>query len=330
VHTLLVTILAIVCLELAVVIAQSLGSTAFPQEAQAEIWEGYRANGTFAHPGSLGKYLLLLIALVLPELRSPVRTLRRLAVSIIALAAPCLVLTASRTNALAYVVALLLWTLLLPNRQNWIKKLSVPVLVGGGIIATSSVWIERIRRGEDGSFRAELTEAALAQIERAPFLGVGPNSYVDSVGRYDHLAAIGWPVHNVFLHMTVEVGLIGAALFFAPHVYVLVASARSWWQHGRDSRYGQAVLATFPAIVAISLTGWGMLTESLPLWLFVLAYSVAKQQRVSDEAAASHALGIHDPGATTEHPGMQSGGEEPLDRRRTRERDGVPGRQLIR
>jgi hypothetical protein len=271
-------IAAVSVIQLIVVVGQLLGMSWFPQDATSELAEGYRANGTFTHPAVLGKLLVLLMIPVLPATQSPQLSTRRVAWLVLALMAPSFILTSSRTNTLAFILTLVVWTLLLPLARNWARKIVIPALIFVGILATSDIWRERFQRGEDGSFRSHMNGVALAQLERDPLFGVGANSYVTAVSRFDVATGAdnGWPVHNVFLLVSVELGLIGALLFFVPMVILHVRAFLARHAVGLAGQYSRSILASAPGVVAICMTGWGMMLFTMPLWLLLygLAYEL--------------------------------------------------------
>jgi O-antigen ligase len=125
-------------------------------------------------------------------------------------------------------------------------------------------------------------EVALLQFADTPWFGVGPANYVRVVGMRDALTAEGWPVHNAFMLQIVELGIIGALLFFLPLLYMFVRSILAMRLVSRQGDYARAVVAYLPAFVLISWTGWGMLAPGMAaLLFFCLAFSM---QQVTSKA----------------------------------------------
>jgi O-antigen ligase len=95
---------------------------------------------------------------------------------------------------------------------------------------------DRFTGFDRGSAKSRFTqfEVAFNIIQTNPILGIGINNYSESMGKYDDteegLATITeYPVHNIFLHIAAEIGIIGlmiflwflASIFFKGVIYVL-------------------------------------------------------------------------------------------------------------
>lgn len=275
-----------VFVELAIVIAQSLGADIFPTDLRTAMLEGARANGSLGHPSGLGKIIVLLMPLVLPFTRATDPRSRRIALLLIAGAIPCFLLTASRTNFAAFVAVLVIWAFLLPLRGGLGKRIVVVGAVATVVVLSADIWVWRASTGEDGSFRQQLLDAAFTQFHTTPWLGVGVNSYVDVVGQWDNNAANGWPVHNSFVLLLVETGLVGVILLAIPAVSQLLQAWRGRHLVGEGGDSARALVATAVGIVAIGLTGWSLLSDSLPIVFLSLGYAVDKVRRGMIEAAS--------------------------------------------
>ncbi|WP_133177979.1 O-antigen ligase family protein [Microbacterium testaceum] len=190
---------------------------------------------------------------------------------ILGLAVPATVLTESRANALSLGILLVGWVVLLPTSQNLGKKITIVAGLGLVVFLSAGIWAERIATGEDGTFRAHFTEVALASISLMPWSGTGPNSYVEVAGRLDALTASGWPVHNSFLLAAAELGIAGAVALFLPMIALALRSAIRVLAL-RPSPSDKAAIVMTIAILPIALTGWGMMSDTLPLWYFAAGY----------------------------------------------------------
>ena len=49
-----------------------------------------------------------------------------------------------------------------------------------------------------------------------------------------------------------------------------------------NGMYARAVLASLPGIMIVALTGWGMMSDTLPLWLFVLGFCAEQIRRPTE------------------------------------------------
>lgn len=280
---LVVGLLLVVAFELVVCALQLAGLQIFVPDARTIELEGGRANGTFAHPSTVGKILTLVLLLVLPSTRSADAWTRRLAfVAVVASILP-IVLSASRANLLAVAAMVLVWSLLQPQVGFSLKRFALPA-VGGVVIL---VFLDQIlsRFDQGTGEREHFMGVALEQLGRTPWTGVGPGSYVPVVGRFDALTAQGWPVHNIFVLQAVELGIIGATLFFLPFVIVMLRSAGRWRASGSEGSFARAVLAYVPALIAIGWTGWGWLAPDVLLFAcFAFAFVSAQLRQRGEES----------------------------------------------
>ncbi|QBX55872.1 O-antigen ligase family protein [Nocardioides seonyuensis] len=286
---LLTWLLVIVALQAAVAIAQTQGVEVFPTAASViledDSLEG-RAGATLGHPSSIGKMMFLVLLIVLPWLATDQRGLRRVALWIVLLAIIPLGLSGGRANAVACVATVLLFVLLDPGRRRWSNRLQLFVLVLAGVFSTWNIWVRRFATGENGEFRARFFQTAVDFLSDAPpWQGTGANTYVTAVGPTDQMAAIGWVVHNVYLFAAVELGVLGAAIFFLPFVQAWVRGWAARRRQGVAGAYGRVLVASAPGLLLITWTGWGMMARPLVPWMLVtgFAYTLARGQNDDEE-----------------------------------------------
>ncbi|AOT02285.1 hypothetical protein ASPU41_01925 [Arthrobacter sp. U41] len=281
-------ILATVLLQLGISVLQFVGLQLFPTNAVTSELVGSRVNGSFGHPTTLGKVLLLFIMASLPFTRSTLRRTRSAAWAAVAASFPMFVLSGGRANFFSAVVMILLWTLLLPRGRALASKVAIPLGVAVVGFASAGVWFARFEEDPEGSTRQHFNEVALALIPGNPLAGTGPNTYITTAGPTDMLTAQGWPVHNSVLLAAVEIGMLGTILLFMP---LLVAFGVAWRRRREDSKTGdfaRAYVSALPGISLVALTGWGMMSDVLPLWLFLAAFCFQQQlsNKVSDRSLA--------------------------------------------
>lgn len=272
-------ILATVMLQLVISVLQFAGLPLFPTNAATSELVGSRINGSFGHPTTLGKVLLLFQMVCLPFTRSSVSHTRVAAWSAVVASLPMLVLSGGRANFFSAIVMVLLWTLLLPRGKALASKVAIPLVVATVGFGSAGVWVARFEEDPEGSTRQHFNEVAMALIGGNPIAGSGPNTYITTAGPTDALTAQGWPVHNSVLLGSVEIGVVGTALLFLP---LLVAFFVSWRQRREDTKVGdfaRAYVASSPGVALVALTGWGMMSDTLPLWLFIAAFSYEQQVR---------------------------------------------------
>jgi hypothetical protein len=242
-----------------------------------------RMVGLYEHPGSLGKTMLLLFCFLLPLSVRPLAVTRRLAYAAIAMAVFATLLTLSRANSFAIIVALILWPILRGKVNETVKILGAAAAIGTIVAVNTSIVSDLFLRFDDrsGGPRGHLMEIGMQQIWTAPLTGTGPNYYTEVVGQYDSLAAEGLPVHNALMLATAELGLpLAVVLFACPAIAVLHAVRRIFRDKAIDSQ-SAALLSVLPGIAVAGWTGWGLMaTEALPLWFMAFGFLSSRRQEV--------------------------------------------------
>jgi O-antigen ligase len=123
---------------------------------------------------------------------------------------------------------------------------------------------------------------ALAVLPRFFWQGMGPNDYLTVLGRIDPTSAGVLPVHNAFLLVLIELGVVGAVLLFLPWLLTVVRGCNAMFRRrlNMDS-HRLAVCALLP-VGLIAMTDKGLLTDgTLPLWFMVVG--LCAQGAASDE-----------------------------------------------
>jgi O-antigen ligase len=246
------------------------------------VWVRGRFRGLMENPNSLGLLAGVMFPVALERLHA--RRWPRYWV-LVGIMAVSLVLTASRGGILAALIgsAYVLWK---ARRRTFLAG-AVALLFAALWVGTSSRlkerWIENpILRAETirtGSGRiSEAWPAAMTIIGERPLLGHGfgtedllfeaygydPKSFREHTGSY---------LHNSYLGLTAQTGLVGALAFFGPLLYLLVWSAlRSLHDGALDLKHGlQGVLIA--ALVACFFESWIYSmgnSQAFPFWLSLM------------------------------------------------------------
>lgn len=267
--------------------------------AEAARYLGDRTNGTLNHPVNLAKAIVLVLALYyittgrdsrigFGRLQLPA-IVGRYGIPAAALATTAL--TGSRTGLLAVVMLIVMGELMQRRRtavglrtgRRSRETVIGLVLLGIGVLAAAPVFIARMIADPSGGARAQVVSSALEFLAREPWWGIGPNSYVEVVGRTDPLVASGVPVHNGFLFAAVELGIPGALLLFAPAFALAVLCVRRGVF--RPTLTSAFCLTFTVAYFGMVVTTYGVVAESmLPLWFLVVG--VATVWLISDAGSA--------------------------------------------
>lgn len=257
-------------------VSQSLGFTIVFNDvklANDSIVSFGRMVGLYNHPSLLGKTVLLLFAFLLPLTAHRDKSVRRLAMITIISGCVGTALTVSRTNIIAIAVALGLWFLFSRYGVSASQRILIAILFAVAAVAVVGSLEQRFQVDSEGGDRPELLATGLKVLAENWLAGIGPNSYSSTVGSYDYLASIGYPVHNSFIHMAVEVGVFFAVAFFAPFfLSVMWAISHARERHARGVR-ATVLLVLLPGIALMLWTGWGIIAEpTIALWGFAFGY----------------------------------------------------------
>jgi hypothetical protein len=225
---------------------------------------GDRTGGIFAHPSTVGKVALVVIALALPLTRADDRRVTRLATLAALMSASASVPTLSRANILGVVLIFAVWFVV---RMDMKKARQMLVVGGIGVIIAAPLmgqFLQRFALDPEGSDRPELLAAGLRNLAISPLTGIGPNTYVPTIAPLEPIVAItGFPVHNVFLLAFTEIGLVGLAVF-VPMAVAVLAVALPWARVPGSVHHANALFAMAVALAFVGLTGWGLLRAPMP------------------------------------------------------------------
>lgn len=207
----------------------------FGQMDEGSIYSGrltLKILGAYQDPNDLGASLLA------PAFYSLYRTFKKgnlfwnifFAVSFMVISIATLA-TGSRGALVAYAFAMLVFVLITSSKKGRLVILvSIPFVLLIAYLALKSVLdvytFNRLFNFDDytgGNGRIMIWMSALSQIISHPFLGQGVASYI---GYF--VEALGRPLamHNSYLAMLFEVGLVGLALFFYPTIKSVFYAAK--------------------------------------------------------------------------------------------------------
>ena len=217
----------------------------------------HRASGTLGHPNFLAPYLLLFVpGFAAIALGSRLKYISLLAAAITLSGLLAITLTQSRTPIAFAGLALALVTCFLVARHiiSPLRALALAIAACAVIATTGLLFADRIAQrladfDQSLELRREYNRAAIEMWETAPFAGVGPKNFGLNIGRYplhlknykavladssdvNNLQAVA-PVHNVYLLVLSEFGLLGLVafcLFLCRAFYLSGGSAR--WKLG--------------------------------------------------------------------------------------------------
>jgi O-antigen ligase len=195
-----------------------------------------RVGGLVGHPNSLALFFDLLLPLSFSFLFYPLSPrLRFLLLAAVGLELLALGVTYSRGGITASLLALFALFVYHRTRAIGLMRALVSGLFAAVLFITVLLVVPNpIQRGlfrteyETAYGRLPLIKVAFNLIRHRPLLGAGLNSYVQTARQYDYTPeqlTSRWnsPVHNLFLFIAGELGLLGLACFLAFLLSILTA-----------------------------------------------------------------------------------------------------------
>ncbi len=243
-----------------------------------------RAYGTLPHPNILGAFLVfsLLMTSYLYETAAKKRWIgAALVIQLITL-----FMTYSRAALFGFGGAAFLWLFLHYLKEKristvwkpWILGAAVSVLLfypqlfhRGGVVSYNAVAMH------SDQMRVSMKDIALEIIRDHPWLGVGFNNYMIAFAKYAAGTSVEpiW-VHNIYLLIAAETGVIGLALFL---LFCLFTAYQGW--KSRDSLEGRALLVLFLAFLAIGLVDYHPLVYQQMRVIFFLTAGLLLSTRAA-------------------------------------------------
>jgi len=250
-----------------------------------------RPYATFPHPNVLSGYLLISMVFVWSfVLQSDKHWMQFFGALSLVVSSIALLLTFSRVSILLWIVFVfvLLIRMGIRSLKSWKTKLLTCAVIALVLIGISFVPLTRevITRFTQTSFseesiieRTELLSASWTMIQQHPLLGVGLDNFIPSLAPLQKPLPLNLylqPVHNIFVLVTTETGVIGLGLF----LWLLLATLL------RIKNQEARIKGTFfVLILIIVVTGtfdhyWLTLQQGQLLFATVIGLSWAKFSKV--------------------------------------------------
>ncbi len=264
----------------------SLGDNSHTLQMNTDQGMVTRVYGTLGHPNSYAMYLSATVSFALALLFSRIRGLRKAVVSVILCVAVLgIILSLSRGGWLGLVsVFLLVPVFAIHRRRQSLRTASIVGFVSLLVLLSLALGqrnliTTRLTSDDHGAAYSRVTQAqgAIAIIQNYPLLGVGLNNYALLMPKYDpvSLANSGRPmfVHNMFLLIAAETGLVGFAAFVWLLASLFVQARRLASRAPNDTLWvaGVGVFSAYTALTLHGMVDYAMLSN-MPLfrlfWLF--------------------------------------------------------------
>ncbi|HEX8264220.1 MAG TPA: O-antigen ligase family protein [Pyrinomonadaceae bacterium] len=177
------------------------------------------------------------------------------------------ILSLARGSWISLVVVFVLLVLFGWYRLSPAEKRKYCISVGGIVVLAclflapfSTRIYERLTQDDDGSayIRLPLMETAFRMIEDNPLVGVGINNYRATMTKYDETdifvsQVFPNPVHNIFAHVTAEIGIPGGIIFCLLFLAALVECFKT--MTSRDRLLFALGLGATAGIIAFVISG---------------------------------------------------------------------------
>ncbi len=280
-----------------------LGEAPPDPDGDVSIW---RVMGTLGHPNKLATFLEVLLLLPIAVFLWEESRLRRTAaVAVFLLGIAALIMTGTRGAWIGFAVGTLVFmaaALFNPrlSKGRMLKALAaVPLLLIVSSFALSDMLNQRLFGNDYGSAagRIPMIKIALNIISAHPVGGVGINNYQVNMRDYNdaveslRYSTISRPVHNMYLLVAGETGIIGLAAMTALMAAVMITLLQSFG----SSLLSVSLTATafFGGMTAFCLHGFvdKHPPGSTPLFYVVAAAAVAAygiHRNAADAAQADH------------------------------------------
>lgn len=243
-----------------------------------------RASGTLPHPNILGGFMVF--GLLMTYYLWGISQKRGWINGAILLQTFCLFITYSRSAIFVGALTTVVWVGLMWLREKkfptlfWISAASALLSLGllypqifhrGGIVSYNQV------SQSSDTLRMTVQDVGLAMIKAHPFLGVGFNNYMLAFSTF----AQGLPatyIHNVYLHLCVEIGLLGTLAFVVFCALILV---KGWKK--RDQPEAVTCLCIFAGLLLIGMADfYPLCQQEIRLIFFLMAGFIAQHSLTVD------------------------------------------------
>jgi O-antigen ligase len=244
-----------------------------------------RLKGGLGDPNVLAAAIApaIVLAVALALLERP--TFRRMLVIVGGILVVGLAATQSRGGFVATGAMFASALIVMKNQRGWILKAALGVLLIGTIYFSAyPSGLHRISTSDSGSGRTDIWQVAWRISSQHPIAGVGLHNFTVYSPRYvrqpgalkyvDLIAERPHVVHNTYLEVLTETGIVGLSLFLA----VIGASLATAWRAAiHFERRGSHAMGTFARAVLVAITGmlaaaFFVTLGSRPIFWLLLAF----------------------------------------------------------
>ena len=248
---------------------------------QNQLHEYFTVNSVFFDPNIFGRYLALVMILLVTVLLYDKRTRAQLA-SIVTLAVlwGCLIFTLSRSSVAALALGMAVLAALRWRAKPVLYLAAVVIVVGAVAVATHPTRFG-LNQGLNGAShgRGNLVTNGIKLFGERPLQGWGSGSFTTEYKRQFQLAARAVSdSHNIPVTVASEQGLIGLALYVALVIAAIVTLLRG----ARGDPFRVGIIAAFLALLLHTMLYAAFLEDPLTWALLGVGGALAAAARVTE------------------------------------------------
>lgn len=237
---------------------------------------GMRVVSTFNEPTAAGKFLFLLGIIAAVWLFGRDVQKKWNAMLMVGATLVVALLTQTRSNFAALGVLLLLYSLAVNKRNLFARVALMGIAAALVIFASFSTWDARFSEGS--GIRGHTLDVAFDFIANNPdilWTGIGPNRYFEVLAPLDSWVAQGYPAHNYFIYLIIELGILGTLCYILPFVVLTVRAVVTVRNRSRRPELAKAWLCSLPGLLLVAMLGWGLLSAVAPALFVIMGYVYA-------------------------------------------------------
>ncbi|MFH1412643.1 MAG: O-antigen ligase family protein [bacterium] len=263
--------------------AQELGTSVVETIGADGLWERWlRAYGGLDHPNILGGFLAISLLIILTlSIKLKNKSYIIFFYIITAIITAGLFFSFSRTAWLALIIGIIV--IIIQHRKQF-KDLIIPlaiIILTAGVLLSQYHYIATSRFGDQHRLEVKSIDERISYIKNAkeliknhPLTGVGIGNYGLAVNKeIDDRQVSYWyqPVHNVFLLIWAEVGIISLLFYLVLFIYLITQTIK---KHCTSLSF--SLLSAFFVIMMFDHWLWSLHFGQLLLWI-ILAMVVCKK-----------------------------------------------------
>lgn len=253
-----------------------------------------RVSGTFWHGNGFAFYLQMVIPLAVGIFLFGNRSIDRIfSAAIILLGTVVLILTLSRGAWFSFIISIVFlfycYSRKKPIGHKLLKRLIPALIIFVAILIIFGNFLYSRLIGEDygaAESRIWMMKTAFDIIKQNPFLGIGMNNYVERMAEFDKTGfsqSFYYPVHNQFLLIASETGLLSLVLFLSALFYAIRMSFQAFKKsNGLLAGTALGVISGLIGFVGHAQVDLALIDMLHILWLYLglsCAFSLMSQNK---------------------------------------------------